>query len=486
MVSEKPWSQFKESDYTDEQYRRACLYCEPDCDSTAKQCCKLPVREPDGTLNKNGVVAAWAALRGARGGVKGLSGTAAAILKNKIRKLYKEAGLEIPEEMKASQPPPMSPGAKGTIWKAGIHGVWVDNKPTRVFAPQYTIPETYELWNKAIEENGGITLGIDHIPEELKKQYPILVKLLEAGELDPHNVGRILEIQTDGEAIYATRSEHTNPLVAELHARGELPAFSVVAPFTASPCETGKADLVLDRFTGIKRTDYVNEGGCVDCKVGALPENMILTARLSTEDSNMTDGNTGTEGQEGNPDPAAGAAGEGEGNPEGNPGMQANPAGAGEDEGEGGGQEEKNKKEEFPGAARLAKVEKGLADIGKAFSEFMDSFQEKGIEASLPPEYKEKLDKIDNLEIEAKKAPIAFAVDKAIEAGKVLPVDREMMISAALADEKHDIEKFKTMLANRPVIVDINERSRGEGFGGEPEDVLDIDSFRKSRKSEGY
>jgi hypothetical protein len=61
----------------------------------------------------------------------------------------------------------------------------------------------------------------------------------------------------------------------------------VVAPFTASPCETGKADLVLDRFTGIKRTDYVNEGGCVDCKVGALPENMILTARLSTEDSNM-------------------------------------------------------------------------------------------------------------------------------------------------------------------------------------------------------
>jgi hypothetical protein len=168
MVSEKPWSQFKESDYTDEQYRRACLYCEPDCDSTAKQCCKLPVREPDGTLNKNGVVAAWAALRGARGGVKGLSGTAAAILKNKIRKLYKEAGLEIPEEMKASQPPPMSPGAKGTIWKAGIHGVWVDNKPTRVFAPQYTIPETYELWNKAIEENGGITLGIDHIPEELK------------------------------------------------------------------------------------------------------------------------------------------------------------------------------------------------------------------------------------------------------------------------------------------------------------------------------
>jgi len=321
-------------------------------------------------------------------------------------------------------------------------------------------------------------LGIDHIPEELIKQFPILEKL------DPLNVGRILEIQTDGERIYATRSEHTNPLVAELHARGELPMYSVVAPFTAKPCPTGKADLVLDQFTGIKRTDYVEEGGCRDCKVGAVPEDMIITAKLSMEDSTMTEGNPSNEGKEGNTDPAAGAAGEGEGNSEGNPGVQANPAGAGE--GEGGGQEEKNKEEEFPGAARLAKVEKGLADIGKAFSEFMDSFKEKGIEASLPPEYKEKLDKIDNLEIEAKKAPIAFAVDKAIEAGKVLPVDREMMISAALADEKHDIEKFRTMLANRPVIVDTNERSRGEGFEGESEEALDMDSFRKSRKSEGY
>lgn len=382
-----------------------------------------------------------------------------------------------------------SPGAKGTIWKPGVHSVFVDGKPTRVFASKETIPETYETWKRTIDEGGGITLGIDHIPEELIAQFPILKKL------DPLNVGRILEIQTDGTHIYATRSEHTNPLVAELHARGELPAYSVVAPFTAKPCPSGKADLVLNRFTGIKRTDYVEEGGCRDCKVGAVPEDMIITARLSMEDSNMTGENEGNEGNnatgegtgEGNQTP-----GQGEGN-SGNEGnqqqAQGTGAGAGEGsgEGEGGGQEgtqEGESQEEFPGAARIAKVEQAVASIGKAFNDFMSEFKEKGIEASLPKKYKERLDKIPELEMEAKKAPIAAAVDKAIEAGKVLPVDREMMITAALADKDHEIAKFKTMLANRPEIVDTSERSNNGG--GEESEALDMTKFRESRQSGGY
>lgn len=385
-----------------------------------------------------------------------------------------------------------SPGAKGRIWKPGIHSVFVDGKPTRVFAPKETIPETYTTWKRTIDEGGGITLGIDHIPEELIKQFPILKKL------DPLNVGRILEIQTDGESIYATRSEHTNPLVAELHARGELPAYSVVAPFSAKPCPSGKADLVLNRFTGIKRTDYVEEGGCRDCKVGAVPEDMIITARLSMEDSTMTGEN---EGNEGNTATGEGeenqAQGQGEGNNSGNEGnqqqAQGTGAGAGEGSGagEGGGQEgnPQETEEEFPGAARLEVLEKGMATITNALKdvgEFMNSFKEKGIEASLPKKYKERLDKIPELEMEAKKAPIAAAVDKAIEAGKVLPVDREMMITAALADEDHDLAKFKTMLANRAKVVDTSERSGGNGGDGDSEEALDMDAFRNSRQQEGY
>ncbi|NOZ27972.1 MAG: hypothetical protein GXP39_07970 [Chloroflexi bacterium] len=69
-ISDKPWGQLQESDYTLAQWHRACLIHLHDGSPTAKSQCKLPVREPDGTLNRNGVHAAAAALAGARGGVK--------------------------------------------------------------------------------------------------------------------------------------------------------------------------------------------------------------------------------------------------------------------------------------------------------------------------------------------------------------------------------------------------------------------------------
>ncbi len=73
-VSDKPWSKFSESDYTPEQWYEACLIKPPKSEYTAKAQVKLPVREPDGTLNRNAVHAAAAALAGARGGVKSVAG----------------------------------------------------------------------------------------------------------------------------------------------------------------------------------------------------------------------------------------------------------------------------------------------------------------------------------------------------------------------------------------------------------------------------
>ena len=69
-ASDKPWSHFSASDYTIEQWRQACLLKMPGGDPESKSTYKLPVREPGGALNRNGVHAAAAALAGARGGVK--------------------------------------------------------------------------------------------------------------------------------------------------------------------------------------------------------------------------------------------------------------------------------------------------------------------------------------------------------------------------------------------------------------------------------
>lgn len=61
-ISNRLWSQFDESDYTLEQWYRACLIHLHEDEPTAKNNCKLPMREPDGTLNRNAVHAAAAAL----------------------------------------------------------------------------------------------------------------------------------------------------------------------------------------------------------------------------------------------------------------------------------------------------------------------------------------------------------------------------------------------------------------------------------------
>lgn len=65
-ISEKPWSSFTEADYTLEQWHRACLIHQHQGTPTSKNQCKLPVRTPNGVLNRNGVHSAAAALAGAR------------------------------------------------------------------------------------------------------------------------------------------------------------------------------------------------------------------------------------------------------------------------------------------------------------------------------------------------------------------------------------------------------------------------------------
>jgi hypothetical protein len=60
QVSNRAWSDFGQADYTPEQWRRACLIDTGDGDEDSKSRHRLPVREPSGRLNRNGVHAAAA------------------------------------------------------------------------------------------------------------------------------------------------------------------------------------------------------------------------------------------------------------------------------------------------------------------------------------------------------------------------------------------------------------------------------------------
>lgn len=74
QIDESPWSNYKESDYTPQQWHKACLiHDHGPGEVSTKNKCKLPIRTPDGVVNRHGVYSAAAALAGARGGVKASS-----------------------------------------------------------------------------------------------------------------------------------------------------------------------------------------------------------------------------------------------------------------------------------------------------------------------------------------------------------------------------------------------------------------------------
>lgn len=98
-VSEEPWSNFTKADYTPEQWHAACVIHMHDGDPTSKDECKLPVKTPDGVLNRNGVHAAAAALGGARGGLKGVSDEQKKKAATALRGYYSQLDEDPPESL---------------------------------------------------------------------------------------------------------------------------------------------------------------------------------------------------------------------------------------------------------------------------------------------------------------------------------------------------------------------------------------------------
>jgi len=98
ILDTKPWSSYSEADYTLQQWHNACLIHLHDGPPTSKAECKLPVKTPNGVVNKNGVFAAAAALAGARSSLKAPDSEKASARKTLIR-LYGEMGSPMPPSL---------------------------------------------------------------------------------------------------------------------------------------------------------------------------------------------------------------------------------------------------------------------------------------------------------------------------------------------------------------------------------------------------
>ncbi len=330
----------------------------------------------------------------------------------------------------------------GTLWTSGLHHVYVDDEPARVFVPQYTITDTFNKFKQTIDREGGITLGLDHIPPDLLEDYPILKKL------DPLNVGKVTQVQTDGERIYATQTEHSNPIVRELYEKGDLPAYSVVASTTASPCENGKADYVFEHFNKIERMDYVDEGGCKDCKVEQLPDDLILTARLSTEhmeEDSVTkeeiDAQATEETQE----------------------VEEVVADAQTDN-------EELETQVEPEVTEEPEMEPEITEPRYVTQEVFDKAIS-GLKDLIVTEPAKMEAKLATLELEAKKARVTPIVEHAIKEGRILPVDKDLFIAQGV--ELEDDQEFKEMMAKRPVIVELEAQHSKHGEPKDDDEVMD-------------
>jgi len=265
----KPWSGAA-SRFTDEEYRRSCLICEPNC-TTPKSCCHLPVKEPNGDINKNALSSALGAINGARSPMK-ISASLKKSALSKLRGYYKQAGMD----MKAAN----SYIADGKIWDVGKHDVFVNGEPKRLWVGPETIVDTYRKLQARINEEG-VNLGIDHLPEEVVERHKILKKM------DLLNVGEAKMVGTNGKSIYLLDSEVTNQEIEKLGLQGELPSYSVVGPIKADECTSrDDIDLVL-KSLDIHRIDFVEAGGCRTCKVGEKGEDMMVFAKLSTDEGDI-------------------------------------------------------------------------------------------------------------------------------------------------------------------------------------------------------
>jgi|GEM_PF-1891226 len=98
-VVDQPWDG-DAARFTPEQWRKSCLIDTGQGDVDSKARYKLPVREPNGDVNRNALGSAAGALAGARGGLTDVSSDVMQKAARSLMSLYGEADMDPPERVR--------------------------------------------------------------------------------------------------------------------------------------------------------------------------------------------------------------------------------------------------------------------------------------------------------------------------------------------------------------------------------------------------
>lgn len=276
-ISDRPWSDFSQADYTPEQWRRACVVDRgPDAgDENTKQRYSVPIREPNGNLNRNGVHAA--AGGHGLGQVTGISAEMRRSAARKIVAAYREMDEEAPESMMTMAGMSMSrsePEPYARSW--ALDGIEIlraadgysDGRTVEAYAAVFDTPteitDRHGHYMEVIDRtafNRQIGLGIDRVAVYYHHGMTLHGTPSDLGSVP---IGSPVDIRADGRGLRTVTRYNRTPLgdsVLEAIRAGDIRGYSFRgAIYQSNPTRPPKArpgqPLPTVRRTQLGLTEY--------------------------------------------------------------------------------------------------------------------------------------------------------------------------------------------------------------------------------------
>ena len=314
------------------------------------------------------------------------------------------------------------------FWEHGQLDLFLNNKPTHAYVPKKDVKKIYELSQQKITDDGKIPIGIDHLPEEVINNNPILSKL------DLLHVGDITAVEYDAnkDTVRITEANITNPLIRELYDNGELESVSIVSQVKTRPCPNNQDMTIIDTQS-IDRVDIVGVGACESCNI-PRPNNgsndMVYARKPIKEENNMAEDNLTIEQIEELFD-------------------------------------KKFDEKLEPITERIDAIEEEIKDDTTEGGKGSGKQDEDELAAMRAEIDKLKKDKAEEMALAAANAKVEIAIRE----GKIKPADKENMVAFA----KSSSEAFDAYIKDAEVIVPLGARQSIPGSEDDPEEVTDDD-----------